>query len=579
MEEKDTCCLFCSLGCKFAVKVDKGSALTTEFRFDSPVNEGRLCPKGFYGVELLNHNLRRLAPRIREDGTYKEASWEEGLRILISKIAEVKNKYGPQSIGIVIEPNHTNEEVFAAQELARIIGTNNFVCSLPSTDREVLNVPNTIFSGKTEDLLKSNCTFIIGDLFAKHPVLAKKVLDAKYQTRENSIIAVDSRETNTTGYADIHLQNRPGSDALVLAGLLKSSLGSSPEKAKDIRGKIAAISDEAIGKATGLTLRQIARAARTFNEAENGMVILCPGSRGTRDVNLLSWLCRLLVDNAAGKKQLMPLFTFGNAVGAFKMSSRNGGKSLLQLIEGMSSGNIKLLIDFGEDLLSSYSSVKVREALRQLEFLAFSSLLPCEIEGFAHMVFPGASWLEKKGAVNFFDGRTELLEPVLMPPGAAKSDSEFTLKLSQKLNTPLDEGSIRRGARALSRNGSSKVEEQPDINGLVSRINGLVEKADAPDKEYPYLLVTSESTGHLANGAITRNLSWAREHFSLVSIELNTEDAKELGVKDGDEVLISSQNGEITLPVELTEGLRRGVVSVPEGEPETGPERISIVRK
>lgn len=594
MEEKSTCCLFCSLGCKFAVKVEKGSALTTEFRSDSPVNEGRLCPRGFYGVELLNHNLRRLTPRIKENGTYKDASWEKALLMLASKIAEVKDRYGPQSIGIVIEPNHTNEEVFAAQELARNIGTNNFVCSLPRTDQEVLNVPHIIFSGKTDDLTKANCTLIIGDLFAKHPVLAKRVLDARYQKRENSVIVVDSKETNTTGYADIHLQNQPGSEALVIAGLVKSILGSSPEKAKDIGGKIAAISGEAIVKATELTSGQIARAARTFNRAEKGVVILCPGSRGIRDVNLLSWLCRLLVDNAVGEKQLMPLFTYGNAVGAFRMTSRNGVKGLLQLIEDMSSGNIKLLIDFGEDLLSSYSSAKVREALGRVEFLAFSSLLPCETERFADIVFPGASWLEKKGMVNFFDGRTELLEPVIAPPGGARSDLEFIVRLSQKLNSQMDEGKVRLEAEALGKRSSNKGEGQPDINKLVRRINSLIEIANTPDKEYPYLLVASESTGHFANGAITRNLSWAKEHFPLAFIELNTEDAKQLGVKDGDKVLISSRNGETTLPVQLTEGLHRGVVSAPSyspeiwsilswytpgGEPETGPERISIVRK
>ncbi|GAJ11835.1 unnamed protein product, partial [marine sediment metagenome] len=126
------------------------------------------------------------------------------------------------------------------------------------------------------------------------------------------------------------------------------------------------------------------------------------------------------------------------------------------------------------------------------------------------------------------------------------------------------------------------------------QINKLIGKASAPDEEYPYLLVTSESTGHFADGSITCNLSWAEEHFPSLFIKLSAEDAEELGVKDGDEVLINSRNGEIALPVQLTAGLRQGIASVPsysskirsifswhtpEGELETGPERVRILRK
>jgi Uncharacterized anaerobic dehydrogenase len=129
----------------------------------------------------------------------------------------------------------------------------------------------------------------------------------------------------------------------------------------------------------------------------------------------------------------------------------------------------------------------------------------------------------------------------------------------------------------------------------VRRINELIKEITVEDKEYPFLLIASESTGHFADGSITRNVSWAKEMFPGSFIELNAEDAQEMKVKNGDEVLVTSRSGEATLPVQVTDRLRKGVVSVPsysadirsvfewkttpEGKFQTAPERVRISRK
>ena len=595
MEQRESFCLFCSLGCKFAVKVDRGAPVSPEFCSDYPINEGRLCPKGLYAVELLDHPMRIVAPWIKDNGKFREASWEESLHSLASKISEVKGKYGAQSIGIIIDPNHTNEEILAAQELARVIGTDSFACSFPAGDWELLCPPGVVFTGKIEDLEEVNCSLIIGDLFVTHPVLARRVIEAKYKARGNSIIVIDPKRTNTAWYANTHLQNRPGTEALLLVGLLKSILSFSPEKLKGKMKKLEEIPDEAIFRATGLSTREIAVAARTFNDAEKGLVVLCPGIRGIQDINSLAWICKLLVDNAKGNKEFMPLFTFGNAVGAFKMSSKGGWKSFPRMIEEISSGKIKLLIDFGEDLLSSCPSAEVQKGLEQLEYFAVSSLFVSETENLAQLILPCASWMEKSGTVNFFDDRREYLEPVVMPAWAAKSDLEIIAGLSRELGAPVEGEKIKQEAEALSSQSLSKGKEKLDIGSLVGRINELIKETAVEDEEYPYVLISSSATGHFADGSITRNVSWAKEMFPAPFIELSAEDAREMKVKDGDEVWVSSRSGEIALPVRITDRLRQGVASVPaysvkarsifgwkttpEGEFQTAPERVSLRAK
>ncbi len=595
MEKRESFCLFCSLGCKFAMNVDHGVALSPEFCADGNMSEGRLCPKGLYAIELLEHPMRVAAPRIKENGKFREASWAESLHSLAARIAEVKSKYGAQSVGIIVDPNHTNEEILAARELAGVIGTDNLACSFAPNDWELLSSSVPVFAGNCEDLEDVNCSLIVGDAFVTHPVLAKRVIDAKYKARGNSIIVIDPRRSNTAWYASTHLQTRPGSEALLLAGLLKSLLRSSPGKEKDIKDKLEKISDGVITKATGISAAQMAAAAKAFNSAEKGLIVFCPGLRGVSDIGLVASLCELLANSAEGEKGFMPLFTFGNAVGAYRVNSRGGWKTLPQLIEEMSLGRIKMLIDFGEELLSSYPSAQVLDGLKQLEFFATSSLFALETENLAQLILPGSSFVEKSGTVDFFDGRREHLKPVLGPSWASKPDLDIICELSHELGTPVDRGKIEKEAGSLEEKGMKGREGKPDMDRLVERLQDLVDGSAAGSQEYPYLLVSGGATGHFADGSITGQMKWAREMFPAPFIEVSAEDAREMQVNNGDEVLVSSASGEVTLPVDITDRLPKGVASVPsysaearsifewkitpEGGFETAPGRVSISKR
>ncbi len=588
MERIESYCMFCSLGCKLAIKTSKSGATTPDFCSDYPLTGGNLCPRGLYATELLNHNQRIVCPLVREGRTFQETSWDEGFHILISKIKELRNSYGPQSIGIIIDPNHTNEEIIAARELAKTIGTDNISCSFSPNDRELLGTTNITSNGSAKEIEDVDYYLIIGDLFVRHPVLAKKIIASKYKSRENSVVVIDPKRTNTAWHASIHLQNKPGSEIILLMGILKSFFNHYPEKGKDLGKKLESLPDEDIARATGINLEQLATVSRGFNNAEKGAIILCPGIKGVRDIGILSQLARLLTENYKGDKKYIPLFTYGNAVGAFKMSTGKNWLSLPHLISKISSGEIKLLLDFGEELLSSYPSPEIRQGLEQLEFFAVSSIFTSETETLAHLVLPCASWAEKSGTVNFFDGRRESLEPFLAPAGASRADLDIIAEISHQLGTSLNKSKIQQEAEA-AKAGSL------NIGRPVKGIEDLLKEALVKDKEFPYLLISCSATGHFADGSITKNMKWARETFPLLWVELNSDDAQHMEIKSGDEVIICSRKGQITLPVQITSRLQPGVVNVPsysteirsifsweitpEGEFKTGPERVRISRK
>jgi predicted molibdopterin-dependent oxidoreductase YjgC len=87
--------------------------------------------------------------------------------------------------------------------------------------------------------------------------------------------------------------------------------------------------------------------------------------------------------------------------------------------------------------------------------------------------------------------------------------------------------------------------------------------AELPDEEYPFLLNTGRQMYHWHTGTMTRRSFAldAREPGPIV--ELNPADARELGVQDGDEVMVASRRGEITVSVRLSRRVARRQVFIP----------------
>jgi predicted molibdopterin-dependent oxidoreductase YjgC len=93
---------------------------------EDTINEGWLCPKGRFGYSFINDAERLKTPLIKEKGLFREATWEEALDLIASKLKKIKAKNGPDSIGGLSSARCTNEENYLFQKFIRAaVGTNN----------------------------------------------------------------------------------------------------------------------------------------------------------------------------------------------------------------------------------------------------------------------------------------------------------------------------------------------------------------------------------------------------------------------------------------------------------------------
>lgn len=121
-----TICGYCGVGCSLEVNVVNNKPIKVTTHEGLGTNNGVLCVKGRFGFEFVDSPERLRTPLIRERGTLREASWEEALTFVATKLREIKEKYGPHSIAGLASARATCEENYLFQKFIRAgIGTNN----------------------------------------------------------------------------------------------------------------------------------------------------------------------------------------------------------------------------------------------------------------------------------------------------------------------------------------------------------------------------------------------------------------------------------------------------------------------
>ena len=121
-----TTCSYCGVGCQIYLHVKNNRVVKASGVEDVAPNFGSLCVKGRFGFDFIHSADRLKTPLIKENGTFREASWDEALDLVAGKLGEIKAEHGADTIGFLTSARITNEENYIAQKFARaVVQTNN----------------------------------------------------------------------------------------------------------------------------------------------------------------------------------------------------------------------------------------------------------------------------------------------------------------------------------------------------------------------------------------------------------------------------------------------------------------------
>ncbi len=269
------------------------------------------------------------------------------------------------------------------------------------------------------------------------------------------------------------------------------------------------------------------------------------------------------------------------------------GLTVVEMTQAILDGKIKAMYIMGENpAVSDPDQRRVTEALNSLEFLVVQDLFLSETARYADVVLPAASSLEKEGTFTNTERRVQLIRKVIEPPGDAKPDWWIITQLAMKMGhdwnysspkevfeeirlvVPQYRGITYERIEKFGIQWPCDSEEHPGTKVLYrekfSTSTGLARFApceyappvEEPDDEYPFVLTTGRTYEHFHTGTMTRRIGGFNTLVPEAFIEINEEDAKSLGIREGDLVEVESRRGKIRVRAKIG-GIKKGTVFIP----------------
>jgi assimilatory nitrate reductase catalytic subunit len=294
-ETRSTCC-YCGVGCGVIISTEDGKISGVRGDPDHPANFGRLCTKGANLHLTAREEMRALYPELRgtRNEARKRASWDDALDAVADKFAAIIRQHGPDAVGFYISGQLLTEDYYVFNKLAKgLIGTNNIdtnsrLCMSSAVSAYKATLGSDAPPGCYEDIDHAQCIFIAGSNMAyAHPVLFRRVEDARKKNPELKIIVVDPRRTDTASAADLHLAILPGTDVVLFNAMLHVMLwegwcdmayiAAHTEGFDELKATVREFTPQHAATICGIAAEDIVQAARWFATSTATLSMYCQG--------------------------------------------------------------------------------------------------------------------------------------------------------------------------------------------------------------------------------------------------------------------------------------------------------------
>lgn len=392
----------------------------------------------------------------------------------------------------------------------------------------------------------------------------------------------------------------------------------------ELQKTLAKYTPEYVQKITGIPTDQLISAAKIYGASRQASIVYAMGitqhSHGTDNVKSLANLAMLTGNIGKENTGVNPLRGQNNVQGACDMGalpdvfsgyqkvsdsavrekfaknwntslSNKPGIALTEMPNQVLNGNIKVLYFMGENpILSDPNLNHFKEALEKVEFLVCQDIFPTETTEFAEVIFPSASFAEKNGTFTNTERRVSPVNKIFEPLGEAKLDWWITQELAKRLGYSMHYKSnedilVEINSLTPSYAGITKdrLKEKlqwpcPSINhpgtpylhkdkfakgiGTFFAVEYTPSK-ELPDNEYPFILSTGRVLYHYHTCTMTRKTDILPQYVKNAYIEINPNDAKELNIKSGDLIKVTTRRGEIKIAAMITERVAKKHVFIP----------------
>jgi len=639
-----TTCTFCGVGCGLYLETAGNRVIGAYPSVSHPTNAGRICLRGWHGHEIASSPDRLKTPLIRKDGAFQEVTWEEAYGFIATRLREIRQRYGPDALAFLNSPRCSNEEAYLLQKFARtVIGTNNVHHGTGVYCNNSINVLLEMLgvaaaTNSVSELAESDVIVIDGvDLARRMPTIGGAVLRAKLNGAK--LIVVGTRRHRLVEHADLFLQIKPNTEAMLYGGIAKVIVDRGLVNAAFIKARcqnydafLEQIHQYDLlesAEACEVSAELIEAAARTYAQAKSAALLYSTSMQERTKASIQAVANLVLLTGNLGKPGagLFALTEQNNLQGVCDMGmlpDRLPGyrpvtdeaaraeleaiwKAKVPAIPGIGSrsilsnptlGKVKALWLCRYDPVST-SLFDVATSLHNLEFIVVQHIfLTGTAQRYAHVVLPTTAYGEERVSFTNTERRIQLVEQVVEPsPGLTPAWEQLTT-LARLLGAdwnyssaadvmeeireavPFYSGaSYKNLAREYGRQwpctkdhpmGTRFLFGWPDAKRFKFVAVAKPEPAANISKAFPLILVCGNSLYYWNQNVLIRHSETLRREYSILLtdypqgfVELNPDDAQQLGIRDGQQVRVSSENGSGISTARVTVEVRKGTVFVP----------------
>ena len=635
-----TTCAYCGVGCSLDVHVRGDQVVAIDPATDGPANLGHTCVKGRFAHQYARSSERLRTPMMRRtDGSWRQTSWDEAMGFVATRFNEIKQKHGPDALAAISSSRCTNEENYVLMKLFRAaIGTNNIdncsrVCHSPTSLGTIRSFGESGGSNSFADVDHTKCLVIAGGNPTEgHPVLGARMKEAVL--RGAKLIIIDPRRIELCNLADAFLQLRPGSNVAVFNGLAHVIVRDKLFNEAFVRDRadhweayqdfIRGYDPKKVEEISGVPAKELERAAHLYAETDPAIIFYGLGvteqSQGVAGVRCLANLA--VITGNLGKKGAgsLPLRGQNNVQGSSDVGAlpnyltmyrttgddetrtafekkwgvaaipKPRGLMIPEMFDSAVKGTLKGMYVFGEDIAQTDPNVHhVEAALNNLELLVVHDIFENVTAGFAHVMLPGSSFLEKTGTFTNAERRIQMVRQAVPPPAEARRDIDILFDLSKRLGYTMphkDSSDVMDEIAEMTPQWRGVSHERLGSQGLqwpvptkdhpgtpVLYIDGFLTAnkraqlfpveweppGELASDEFPFILITGRQLAHYNCGTQTRRTG-NLELQPADLVEVNPNDAAELGIGLGDMVEVESARGKVQTWACITTRVARGNV-------------------
>ena len=499
--EVQTLCPYCGCGCGLHLGIRRGEIVSVRGDEDHVVSKGSLCVKGRFGLDFV-HAPDRLtaplfgeegeqeaerpervtAPMVRDGAEFREASWEEALELTARRLMEIRDEYGPDAIAGLSSAKCTNEENYLFQKFMRaVVGTNNVdhcarLCHSSTVAGLAASFGSGAMTNSIEEFEGADCILVTGSNTTEaHPIIALRIKAAA--NSGTKLIVADPRRIDLVRFADIHLQQKCGTDValynafmnvIIEEGLIDEEyIDERTEGFEEVRDCVKDYTPERAAAITGVPAEDIRSAARMYAEADRASIVYSMGitqhTTGTDNVMSLANLAMMTGNVGRESTGVNPLRGQNNVQGACDLGALPNvypgyqkvddpeihakfeeawnaelddepGLTVVEIMEAAREGEIKALYVMGENpMLSDPNVNSVAQSLDDLDFLVVQDLFLSETAQRADVVLPAASFAERDGTYTNTERRIQRLRAALPPAGGSRPDWQIICRLAREM--------------------------------------------------------------------------------------------------------------------------------------------------